>query len=141
MTSLQSKDILSGLRGDNSSHRSQFTPFPETKQHLKLIKMDKARAQKEADNYRGYKMIIVMTIIASVMLYTVGAVLTGIAYRLERGYNCTREGMGGPDHSKISGYGYNNVLVIVGPSFMAAGGAIITVIIFQWCFCRPAIKE
>ncbi|XP_064084278.1 uncharacterized protein LOC135200005 [Macrobrachium nipponense] len=103
--------------------------------------MDKARAAKEESNSRGYKMIIVMTIIASVMLYTVGAVLTGIAYRLERGYNCTRDGLGGPEHSRLAAYGYNNALVIVGPSFMAAGGAIITIIIFQWCFCRPAIKD
>ncbi|XP_047494802.1 uncharacterized protein LOC125042977 [Penaeus chinensis] len=93
--------------------------------------------------WNGYRFLVVMGVLASVVIYTMGAILTGIAYRtMDSRANCTRVGLDGPQaQTVISMHGFNTSLVVVGPCFMAAGGAIVAFIIFQWCFCRPVIRE
>merc|ERR1711970_1606271 len=89
------------------------------------------------DGWCGYKLMVIVGIMVAVCIYTLGAVATGTAYRTHLpGKNCTCY-YEGDQISVETGDWFNTPLVVVGPAFMSAGGAIVDFIIYQWCFCRP----
>ncbi|XP_018022972.1 uncharacterized protein LOC108678985 [Hyalella azteca] len=93
----------------------------------------------------GYRVVIIFGTVVSILIYTVGAILTGVSYRTyDRGVNCTLPYYAYSMGSVIkttSLFGYNTPLVVVGPVLMGVGGTIIGVLLLQWCFCRPALTN
>ncbi|XP_037778568.1 uncharacterized protein LOC119575160 [Penaeus monodon] len=84
----------------------------------------------------GYRAVLIMGVVTSVIIYTIGAIITGVTYRdWDRRANCTLDYPGGSQTEDL--YLYNTPLVVIGPCFMAVGGAIIVFMILQWFFCRP----
>ncbi|XP_042872414.1 uncharacterized protein LOC122253417 [Penaeus japonicus] len=87
----------------------------------------------------GYRAVLIMGVAVSVIVYTIGAIITGVTYRdWDRRANCTVVYPDGSIHYEPDDlYLYNTPLVVVGPCFMAVGGAIVTFMILQWFLCRP----
>ncbi|KAK3874789.1 hypothetical protein Pcinc_020299 [Petrolisthes cinctipes] len=86
------------------------------------------------------KHMVVISVICSVLVYVIGAIISGITYRvygLSVPSTCTLpDGRFMPTSMVI----YPTPLVVVGPCFMSAGGAILIFLMFQWCFCRPLTR-
>ncbi|XP_064078877.1 uncharacterized protein LOC135196201 [Macrobrachium nipponense] len=92
----------------------------------------------------GYRFLLILSLIVSVVTYTVGAIVTGVVFRAwNRRANCTNVSYDENDREVLNEemFDYNTPLVVVGPSFMAVGGAILLFLIFQWSFCKPAVKR
>ncbi|XP_068231431.1 uncharacterized protein [Palaemon carinicauda] len=92
----------------------------------------------------GYRFLLILSLIVSIVTYTVGAIVTGVVFRAwNRRANCTDVWFDEHDIEVRNEaiFEYNTPLVVIGPSFMAVGGAILLFLIFQWSFCKPAIKR
>ncbi|CAL4159753.1 unnamed protein product [Meganyctiphanes norvegica] len=105
--------------------------------------MPKNNVGSSDEGWCGYKLMVVVGVMVAIIMYTLGAVATGIAYRLTpHGENCTCFIRNDPVPVAVkTGEWFETPMVVVGPAFMAAGGSIVAFIIFQWCFCRPVIKH
>ncbi|XP_053631020.1 uncharacterized protein [Cherax quadricarinatus] len=84
----------------------------------------------------GVRFLVLISVISSTIVYLIGSVITGVTYRTYGLYaNCTFDSRYAPSVR----YVYDTPLVVVGPCFMSAGGAILVFLLFQWCFCRPLL--
>ncbi|KAK4322841.1 hypothetical protein Pmani_006426 [Petrolisthes manimaculis] len=86
------------------------------------------------------KHLVFISVISSVIIYVIGAIISGVTYRvygLKVPSTCTLpDGQFMPTSMVI----YPTPLVVVGPCFMSAGGAILILLLLQWCFCRPMTR-
>ncbi|KAK7075652.1 hypothetical protein SK128_025592 [Halocaridina rubra] len=91
----------------------------------------------------GYRFFVIFGVIASIVIYTIGAIVTGVVFHSwSRQANCTVEEYYDEHYvSQQEMFAFNTPLVVVGPCFMAAGGAIILFMIAQWYFCRPTARS
>ncbi|KAK4322840.1 hypothetical protein Pmani_006426 [Petrolisthes manimaculis] len=118
------------------------------------------------------KHLVFISVISSVIIYVIGAIISGVTYRvygLKVPSTCTLpDGQFMPTSMVIFNTNmfcfplpvtvpstctlpdgqfmptsmviYPTPLVVVGPCFMSAGGAILILLLLQWCFCRPMTR-
>ncbi|KAK8388051.1 hypothetical protein O3P69_020137 [Scylla paramamosain] len=78
-----------------------------------------------------------MATLCSCIIYFIGAIITGIAYRV---HSVKVECKYADTYQPIQETVFLSPLVVVGPCLMSSGGTLFLYLVFQWFLCRPMVK-